>query len=244
MSSPAGGGGVGLPFGTEARCSLNLCPFPPRGVRKQPMPVLKEESFPSQTGFLGHWKLNQWAGGGAGEVLISGASPSPPASFSLLRFPVFNFPSPPRRVSLPPLGADGARLVNYCHFRLVRSNSAHAHTESPLTHSPERNCCPQKRVIWIDCLRDEPEADSPTNPRRAQKLLSPCSPATCALVSSRALHFERTIIWSISRVGRAQRQLLSSQQGATSSRSVFRAAEEGNDEGRCSENVHVVSNKR
>lgn len=53
-------------------------------------------------------------------------------------FPSFthlNFTSPPLSISLPPLGADAAHLVNYCHLRLVRTNRAQTNTKSTLTQT-------------------------------------------------------------------------------------------------------------
>lgn len=49
----------------------------------------------------------------------------------------FEFLHPPR-LSLPPLGADVAHLVNYCHFRLVSANRAHANMEKKKKKNPER----------------------------------------------------------------------------------------------------------
>lgn len=59
----------------------------------------------------------------------------------------------PPRLSLPPLGADVAHLVNYCHFRLVSANRAHANmkkkrkTLNTHTHTHQGNTWPSKHAL-------------------------------------------------------------------------------------------------
>lgn len=75
-------------------------------------------SCANTAGFLGPW---------AGSEVCRHHQRRPPLLPSL----VYSLHRP-LCVSLPPVGADAAYLVNYCNFRLVRRNSAGANAGSAL----------------------------------------------------------------------------------------------------------------